>query len=361
MFWFVFLTLLMIAVIAVSVWKAISGRRLSTLWIMETAIRNDLPLDEVLEGHAYEFQGNRGRRLLGLSRCLREGQDLSDAMKTSSFRSLVPEEGRLAINVGTESGTLSPSVQDALSLATLRFERSRQQNTFSMMYLATVFNIIVLQTGFLMIFIIPKIKVIFMDFGVELPGPTTLFIGLADSFARYWYIGFLVMLILTIDGCRRFFQRRQCGVATYGFYHWINPQIYSVDLLRLLAVSASEGKPLIPTIEALARHHNDSTIRRKLTRVVRDAQQGKNIWDSFHEVRLINGWQTGVVKTAEPTGMLGDTLKRLANELDIEQYHRLQLRREAFRPMIIALLGFVVFLTAMAFFAPLVKLIGALA
>ena len=361
MFGLTFLTLLLISVITVAVWKSISGRRLSTLWIVETAIRNDLPLDEVLEGHAYEFRGSRGRRLIGLARSLREGHDLSDAIKNSPYRSLVPEEGRLAINVGSESGTLSPAVQDALSLATLRFERNRQQNTFSIMYLAIVFNIILLQAGFLLIFIIPKFRAIFSDFGVDLPDPTTLYLKIADFFSEYWYIGFVALLIFSIDYIRRFFQHRQRGVAMYGYYHWLNPRLLSVDILRLLGVTASEGRPIIPTIESLARHHNDPTIRQKLRRVARNAGQGENIWDSMQSVQLINSWQAGVLKTAEPTDLLGDSLKRLAVELDMAQSHRRQLRNEALRPMVIAFLGIFVFLTSVALFAPLVKLIGDLA
>ncbi len=358
MFWFVFLTVLMIAVIAVGVWKAISGRRLSTLWIMETAIRNDLPLDEVIEGHAYEFRGKRGRRLLGLSRALREGEELSHAISRRPYRNLVPEEGRLAINVGSESGTLSPAVQDALALATIRFERNRQQHTFSALYLATVISVIILQVSFLMVYIIPKLKEIFSDFGVQLPRTTIGFIGLANALTSYGPLWLLCGLVVLLDVIRRFFQRRKRGIAMYGFFHWINPQIFTVDILRLLGVAAAEGKPLLSTIEALARHHNDSTIRHKLKRIVRDAQQGDNLWDSFHRVQLIDVWQTGVLKTAEPTLLLGDSLKRLADELDLEQNHRHQLRREALRPLVIIALGVCVLWTALAFFVPLVKLIG---
>ncbi|WP_459557876.1 type II secretion system F family protein [Lacunimicrobium album] len=358
MFWFVFLTVLMIAVIAVGVWKAISGRRLSTLWIMETAIRNDLPLDEVIEGHAYEFRGKRGRRLLGLSRALREGEDLSHAISRRPYRNLVPEEGRLAINVGSESGTLSPAVQDALALATIRFERNRQQHTFSIVYLSMIISVIFLQTSFVLVFIVPKLKLIFEDMGIELPKTTSSFIDLGNAFALYGPLWILVGFIAIVDLVRRYFWRRKRGIAMYGFLHWLNPQIFTVDILRTLAVTAIEGKPLLPTIEALARHHNDSTIRYKLRRVITDSHQGESIWDALHRVKLIDTWQTGVLKTAEPTSLLGDSLKRLAEELDIAQDHRRQIVREAVRPMVIVGLGVFVLWTALSFFTPLVKLIG---
>ncbi|MBI1391815.1 MAG: hypothetical protein GC152_03635 [Alphaproteobacteria bacterium] len=358
---FLLLLILLIATLATVAWKAFSGRSLSTLWILETAIRNNLPLDEVLEGHAYEFGGKRGRRLLALSRVLRSGEDLAQALDKRPYRNLVPEEGRLAVMVGSESGTLSPAVRDALELATLRFDRARQQHSFSALYLASVISIIVLQLTFLMVFIMPKYKEIFLDFNSRLPESTEGLIHFTNYFAIWSPVWEGIGLVITCDAIRRYFERRRHGRAMYGFFHLINPRLFTVDLLRLLGVSATAGRPLSAAIDGLARHHNDPVIRRKLARVSREAQQGQNLWDSLHQVRLIDTWQTGVLKAAEPTPLLGDSLQRLARELDLDQYHRRQMRREALRPLVMLILGAFVLFVAISFFAPLVDLMGDLA
>lgn len=126
-----------------------------------------------------------------------------------------------------------------------------QDNVFTSttVYLQWLTIITLLIIGFVMIFIIPKFKVIFEDFGFELPGPTTGMIAAADSFtnnAPLWITGFalwiaaiLACVYVSLCGTSRLPQ----WILELGPKRWTSPTV-----LRVVAVfiesSCSLTKPL---------------------------------------------------------------------------------------------------------------------
>ncbi|MEZ6034843.1 MAG: hypothetical protein R3C17_17250 [Planctomycetaceae bacterium] len=67
-----------------------------------------------------------------------------------------------------------------------------------MIYPAAVITVAVAIVSFIMIFIIPKFKDIFIGFGVELPPPTILLINCSDWMMSYWYMMFITPIAFII-------------------------------------------------------------------------------------------------------------------------------------------------------------------
>ena len=61
----------------------------------------------------------------------------------------------------------------------------------AMIYPAAVITVAVVIVSFIMLFIIPKFKEIFIGFGVELPAPTVALITCSDWMMSYWYMLFI--------------------------------------------------------------------------------------------------------------------------------------------------------------------------
>ncbi|MFN9039686.1 MAG: type II secretion system F family protein, partial [Planctomyces sp.] len=61
----------------------------------------------------------------------------------------------------------------------------------AMIYPAAVITVAVAIVSFIMIWIIPKFKEIFLGFGVELPGVTVFLIDISDWMLNYWYMLFI--------------------------------------------------------------------------------------------------------------------------------------------------------------------------
>src|SRR5690606_16478289 len=58
----------------------------------------------------------------------------------------------------------------------------------AMIYPVAVITVATCIVGFIMYYIIPKFKEIFLDFGVELPAITEVLINLSDWVVNYWYL-----------------------------------------------------------------------------------------------------------------------------------------------------------------------------
>ncbi|MBL4885834.1 MAG: type II secretion system F family protein [Planctomycetaceae bacterium] len=191
-FWFT-----AIAAIAIVIYLVTSRRvanRVAMLWIIATAIKHEMPLAELVQSQGREARGRSRRLLLDLADTLQEGTTLADAI--DKYRILIPEQGRLAIHLGSETGTLDESLDAALeSIERRPIEVIRDYQSI-MFYLSIVLCFAFGITGFIMYFIIPKFKEIFIGFGVALPEMTINLIFISDLWVNYFYLFMWIPLLL---------------------------------------------------------------------------------------------------------------------------------------------------------------------
>ncbi len=350
------LLLFVCGMLSVFFWNMLATRKLSTLWLVTSAVRNELPLAEVLEGHALEFGGRRSRAILKIVKKLEEGSSLAEALP--SRQRILPEEGRLALMVGTECGTLKESLDDSLDLVKSQFERKTQVQQYGAFYVASLLIWMGLIVSFIMVFIIPKYKEIFARFGVQMPDATMFVIESADSVA--WVLSgwfFPLAIFVGLISLRLYWRYDPAGTL-FGLLTYLFPKKYSVQVLRLLAVNAHAGKPLGTVVESLSRHFQDAVMRRRFNTVSTASRQGESLWTSLHTVRLIDDWQMVTLQAAEKTEQLSQTLWRISREIDQLQFHRQQVRAEFRRPVYIFCVGIFVVVFVVGMFMPLVKLIN---
>ena len=158
-------------------------RQLSTLQDAGLPVLRSL---RILEGQ--NKPGALKNALMDVIEDIEGGNTLSEAMskQPKAFDNLYVN----MVKAGEAGGALEVILQ-RLAEFKEKSQSLKRKIVGAMIYPGAVITVAVTIVSFIMIFIIPKFKEIFIGFGVELPAPTMLLIACSDWMMSYWYMLFI--------------------------------------------------------------------------------------------------------------------------------------------------------------------------
>lgn len=333
-----------------------SSRQQGLLWILSIAVSRGMPLGPAVTAFADQYSGWFRLQVQALGRLLDEGSSLSSAVKR--LPGLLPADARLLIRTGEHADSLDVGLNHAAE------SRSRRQPVAPVLgrlfYILVILLQVQLMMGFILYVIVPKFEAIFNDFGVALPRVTTWVISLSHKVTNEW-IGFvlvigqlatlIIILLLSAFG-------RKLGVSWFSRYF---PRLAAPLVLRCLALETRGGKTLAEGLVILASDFPVEPIRRRLTRARDRVLGGSSFWTTLRAEHLLPPQEQALLEAAERVGNLPWALEELADSLERRISYKIQLVTLVLFPLAVIGLGLLVFLYAVAFFAPLVQLIASLA
>jgi type II secretory pathway component PulF len=329
----------------------------SLLWALAIAAERELPLAPAALAFADQFAGAFRARVYHLAALLTEGVPLPDAV--DQVPGLLAPEAELLVHVGWETGTLPHALrQAAVSRAARQAAWGPIIGRFG--YLAVALIHIQGVIFFISYFIAPKFEAIFKDFGVSLPEVTVATANVTHFFARYFPVLLLVLLLETLFlAC--------LPLALFGLLRWELPffsalfrRRHATLILRALALTAEGRKPILAGIATLSQAYPARWVRRRLVEVRRDVERGGDWVESLGDHGLIRPSDEAVLTSAQRAGNLGWALAELAEANERRLGYRLQLWLQLLFPALVFALGLLVFVMAVAYFSPIVKLIEVL-
>ncbi len=338
-------------------------RRAAVLWLLAIIIRRRLPLLPEFEALGDGVLPGERSRLSHAASKLRDGASLAAALTATP--GLVSEDAVVLAHVGERSGRLG----EALGAEAERLVRVRDgavspttSPALALLYLVAVpLFIPVIVTG-LMIFIVPKFKKIFDDFGTKLPELTESLIGLSDAFAKFWYIPAVLVVWGIIPAVILWFLMQAKG-WNFGLPRRFMPGgrgRRASLILRALAIPAAAGRPLDDALEPLATVSADASDRRRFARLRERCLAGAGAWDSLALERIVPRRDADLLSAAERAGNLPWALNLIADRIDDARRRRFAAFLEIAQPMVVLLLGAFVAFICIGFFLPLVDLVNAL-
>jgi type II secretory pathway component PulF len=329
-------------------WRAVQKR--SLFGALALAVDKQMPLPPVALAFADERHGGFGSKARALAERLKTGVPLIEAIKKS--RGALPAEAAMAARVGAESGDLSGALE-ATSFGS-RFDRTLLQTVISRLFY--ILPAVLLFTLFMTIKIAPSYVKIFDDFDTALP-PITIAVlrPTSSSFAGFaCFLLIVAMFVLSIW-------------AWCEWRGWISPTLPGskriikwVDMgvvLRVLALAARRNCPLPQMLDALADSHPKRWMRRRLRAVVTEIKEGCAWQKSLQIERLIGPADRAILAAAQRCGNLSWALDEMADSYQRKANYRLQALGQVVLPLFMLPLGLLVCVLAVAYFAPLTKLI----
>jgi type IV pilus assembly protein PilC len=235
----------------------------------------------------------------------------------------------------------------------------------AMVYPVVVITVAVLILTFIMIYIIPKFKKIFNDFGMTLPWLTQRLIDVSDWVATYWYVLPLFPLCwwLMIKLIRL---NRSGAYALDRLWLWspIAGQIIEKTVVartvRTLGTLVASGVPILEALSITRETSNNAVFERMYTRVYESIREGDTIAQPLKESRLVDDMVVNMIDVGEETGDLDTMLYKIADVYDEEVNVLVEGLLKMLEPLMTVVLGFIVGLIVTALFMPLIKLLEGL-
>jgi type IV pilus assembly protein PilC len=235
----------------------------------------------------------------------------------------------------------------------------------AMVYPCVVILVAVLILTFIMIYIIPKFKKIFQDFGFTLPWLTLKLIEISDWVATYWYVlplfplcWWLMLKLIRLN--------RSGAYALDRLWLWspIAGQIIEKTVvartMRTLGTLIASGVPILEALSITRETANNAVFERMYTRVYESIREGDTIAQPLKESRLVDDMVVNMIDVGEETGDLDTMLYKIADVYDEEVNVLVEGLLKLLEPLMTVVLGGIVGLIVTALFLPLIKLLEGL-
>jgi type IV pilus assembly protein PilC len=235
----------------------------------------------------------------------------------------------------------------------------------AMVYPIVVILVAVLILCFIMIYIIPKFKKIFQDFGMTLPWLTEKLIVVSDWVATYWYV--LPLFPLCWWLMIKLIRLNKTGAyALDRLWLWspIAGQIIEKTIvartMRTLGTLVASGVPILEALSITRETCNNAVFERMYTRVYESIREGDTIAQPLKESRLVDDMVVNMIDVGEETGDLDTMLYKIADVYDEEVNVLVEGLLKLLEPLMTVVLGGIVGLIVTALFLPLIKLLEGL-
>jgi type IV pilus assembly protein PilC len=235
----------------------------------------------------------------------------------------------------------------------------------AMVYPLVVITIAVLILSFIMIFIIPKFKKMFDEFGLQLPQMTKTLIDVSMWMKDYWYViplfplGFYLLIKLI-----RLFKFGNYALDMITLWIPIVGRLVEKTIvartMRTLGTLVSSGVPILEALSIVKETSNNAVFERMFQRVLESIREGETIADPLRESRLVDDMVTNMIEVGEETGDLDTMLYKIADFYDEEVDEAVKSLISLLQPLMTVFLGGTIGTIVISLFMPMLKLLEGL-
>jgi type IV pilus assembly protein PilC len=240
----------------------------------------------------------------------------------------------------------------------------REKTKGALIYPVIVLIGMLLVSAVMMIFVLPKLTVMYEDFNVELPVITKGLIAVSTFMSQSWY----VMAMMIAAGLYAFNKWRKTKV---GAYQWdvillklpifgkIKSMVLMAEFSRTLALLASAGVSLVESLEIVTEVADSEVMRKALAEVTKDVEKGNPLATSLAKHTVFPMIVSQMTAVGEQTGKLDEILNRVAGYFENESEHAIKNLSTAMEPIIMVVLGVGVGFLIVAIVVPIYNLTSA--
>jgi type II secretory pathway component PulF len=274
-----------------------------------------------------------------------DGTPLADAM--SQAPEVFPRVYIAMVRAG-ETGGFLDVVLDQIAEFQTREKELRGRVLAALIYPIVISFLAVAVLVFLLVFFIPRFKVMFEDFGAALPWLTRAIVGASDFMLSYgiWAVALLVVGIvaarswLVSEQGRRAWNRLILRTPIFGP---LTARFAMTRFCRMLGTLVGAGVPLINSLRVARESIGNQTLTDAVTAAIEQVRQGDSLSTSLADCpELFPGSVLETIAVAEETGRLDKELVRMAGVAEGDLDRQLRMAVSLAEPLLLFLMaGFI--------------------
>lgn len=214
---------------------------------------------------------------------------------------------------------------------------------------------------FLMTFVVPKITAVFTNLKQALPWPTVVLMSISRFFADYWMI-LLGAVAVTGWGARRIIKTetgRTMADRLLLKLPLIGEVARMVSISRLastLATMLGSGVQLLDALDVSKRVMNNRVLEQTVEEARRNIREGETIADPLKRSGEFPALATHMIAVGERSGEIEEMLRRIGQIYDAEVDRVIARFTSLLEPIMILVMGVLVFFIVIAILLPIFEM-----
>ena len=329
---------------------------------LDQLTRAGVPILEGLADLRDSIENPRFREVIaGLIEGIEGGQTLSLAMADhpTVFNPVFVN----LIRAGEATGQL-PDVLGSLT-ESLKWEDELASHTKKLlMYPAFVGTVVISATFFLMIYMVPQLKLFVKNMGQTLPPQTQLLFFVSDLLVAYWWM-FLLLPILSVIGLTLTLRSNPLARLRFDAVKLrlpvLGPILNKIILSRFantFAMLYAAGIPVLESIRTTQDIVGNRVVRQALRRVEQSIREGQNIASAFRDAGLFPPLVVRMLRVGESTGGLDKALLNVSYFYNRDVKESVEKAQTLIEPMLTVFMGALLGWIMLSIIGPIYDVIG---
>lgn len=268
------------------------------------------------------------------------------------------------INVGENTGRLDQALLQLANYYEQEVETRKRIKT-AMRYPTFVISFITLAMFILNLKVIPQFTTMFSRFGVELPLPTRILIGMSNFFVNYWMvmIGAIVALLFAF---RTWINTRR-GAETWDKFRLRMPIVGGIvnraqlaRFSRTFSLMLKAGVPLNQSLSLSAEALENKFLENRILKMKSEIEAGTSVSVTAANANIFTPLVLQMIAVGEETGRIDELLLEVADFYDREVDYELKTLTARIEPILLTLVAGMVLVLALGIFLPMWGMLDAL-
>lgn len=228
---------------------------------------------------------------------------------------------------------------------TLEAEKEfRSKTKGALVYPAIVLAGMVAVGVIMMIFVVPKMTVMYTDMGIELPTITRILISVSDFMVKFWYLLFLSLTAMWVAFSR--WKETEVGVLLIEQFEFKLPiwgqlkkDIVLAKFARTMGLLVAAGVSVLDALRIVADTLGSKIFGDSIRQVATKVEKGISLAEGIGYIEEFPVVLSRMISVGEQTGKMDDVLTRLAVYYESESATKVKALTTAIEPLIMIMMG----------------------
>ena len=274
---------------------------------------------------------------------VRGGSSLADALEVQGVFS------RFYLNM-IRAGEAGGALDVVLKRLTEFLERSqalRETVTSALIYPIILLSVSALSVIILLTFVVPQFQRLFADAGKALPLATQIVIAVGDGFRYYWWVGAILVVLLSAVARRQLGQpesraRWDDRFLRLPLFGDLIAKVETARLSRTLGTLLGNGVSMLNALTIVRETLSNQVLAGALGEVAEHVKTGRGLADPLLEAGRFPKLAVQMIRVGEETGQLQEMLLQVADTYDGEVQTAVKRMLTLLEPALILGLGVII-------------------
>ncbi|HLC94336.1 MAG TPA: type II secretion system F family protein [Patescibacteria group bacterium] len=336
-----------------------SSDKLTLISNFATMLIAGIPILEAVDALLIDAKGNQKKILETVREDLMQGKHVY--ISFSKFPHVFDKVTTNILKAAEEGGTFEVVLKDLRENIKKEIEFNDKIRS-ALIYPALIFLVFAAVLLVILVFVIPRIFIVFSRLRIPLPLPTRILVFISDILVKHPIVSGICTLLIVIFLFYMYAKKKRILFSFLSQLPFISLLVKQIDLTRFtrsLFLLLSSGVPITTALELT----QDVVVKKEIAKAISKSREmvlgGKRLSEGFKmHGRIIPSMMVKITEAGEKSGTLDKSMQDVSLYLDYQVAKTLQTITTLLEPIMLIVVGVLVGSMMFSIIGPIYNLIG---